>query len=225
MITVQYKIFPFKQLRAIKQIAFPSEKPSGKPVAKLSRSYSTYYFDKKSFFEQHGGHQYDAVFIGGSITDAAEWEDLFPSLKIANRGISGDTTIGVLKRLDSIYSSKAAKAFIMIGINDISIGLEIYHIVENYKRIINKLNAHGMHVYIQSTILAGKRKTGLNMKIIALNELLKKISDENEKVTYIDLNIKLSKDSHLSSNYSTDGVHLNGSGYDVWKNLIKDYLL
>jgi len=105
VVTVQYKVFPFEQIRSIKQTVSPSPSPR----------YSDYFYHKKSFFEQHGEHNYDVVFIGDSITDGAEWEDLFPSLKIANRGIGGDRTDGVLKRLDSIYSTSASRAFIMIG--------------------------------------------------------------------------------------------------------------
>lgn len=155
VITVQYKIFPFDQLRAIKQLVSPSPSPSPSP------SYSDYFYQKKSFFEQHGGRQYDVVFIGDSITDGAEWEDLFPSLKIANRGIGGDRTDGVLKRMDSIYSTNARKAFIMIGINDFGGGAEVNDVVENYKSIISNLVAHGMQTYVQSTILAGNRKAEL----------------------------------------------------------------
>lgn len=151
VVTVQYKIFPFEQLRAIKQIASPS--------------HSDYFYHKKSFFEQHGGHNYDVVFIGDSITDGAEWEDLFPTLTIANRGIGGDRTDGVLKRLDSIYSTSADRAFIMIGINDFNSGMSVDEVFLNYKTIVNKLVEHGMAVYIQSTIFAGKRLEKLNTKI------------------------------------------------------------
>jgi len=78
-----------------------------------------------SFYEQHGNHDYDIVFIGDSLTDSAEWEDLFPSSNIANRGIGGDRTNGVLKRMNSIYSTNASKAFIMLGINDLKFGSNI----------------------------------------------------------------------------------------------------
>ncbi len=66
MITVGYKIFLY-QLSYIRRPVIP-------------RSPGNQYYHRKSFFEQHGGHQYDVVFVGG-ITDSAEWEDLFPSLK------------------------------------------------------------------------------------------------------------------------------------------------
>ena len=191
--------------------------------ANLGHSY--YFYHKKSFFDQHGGHEYDVVFIGDSITDEAEWKELFPSLKIANRGIMSDRTDGVLKRMDSIYSTNAIKAFIMIGINDIFNGVEVNTVVENYNSIIRKLVAHRMQVYVQSTLLTGKQKAQQNKKIEALNDHLKKIAYANESVTYIDLNIILAKDSFLNADYSRDGMHLNGDGYAVWKNLIENHLL
>jgi lysophospholipase L1-like esterase len=212
VITVQYKIPPFDQLRVIKQLVSPSP------------SYSDYFYIKKSFFEQLGGHQYDVVFIGDSITDYAEWEDLFPSLKIANRGIAGDRTDGVLKRMDSIYSTNAKKAFIMIGTNDIAAGTEVDDIVENYKSIISNLVAHGMQTYVQSTILAGSHEAERNQKIMALNDQLKRMADENQSFIYINLNKGLARDSVLDSKYSQDDIHLNASGYALWKDMIKSYI-
>ena len=229
MMTVQYKLFPFGQLRSIKQFLNSSvnakqiAKP--KPSANANLSRSDHYYHKKSFFDQHGGHEFDVVFIGDSITDGAEWKELFPSLKIANRGIVGDSTDGILKRMDSIYSTNARKAFIMIGLNDILNGAEINNVVANYNSIIRKLVAHRMQVYVQSTILAGKQKAQQNIKINALNEQLKKIDDANESVTYIDLNMILAKDSFLNADYSRDGLHLNGAGYAMWKKLIENHLL
>lgn len=215
-LTTRYKIFPFEQLRTIKNLLAPTPK--------TSPTYSDYFYNKKSFFEQHGEQDYDVVFVGDSITDGAEWEDLFPSLKIANRGIAGDRTDGVLKRMDSIYSTKAEKAFIMIGINDFSAGAEVSDVFENYKIIANNLASHGMRPHVQSTILAGKRRAELNTKIRALNEKLKEMAAANEAIIYIDLNVGLAKGSALDSKYSRDDVHLNGSGYAVWKDSIKIYL-
>lgn len=216
VVTVQYKIFPFEQLRAIKQIASPSPSPSP--------SYSDYFYHKKSFFEQHGRHNYDVVFIGDSITDGAEWEDLFPSLKIANRGIGGDRADGVLKRIDSIYSTSASRAFIMIGINDFNSGMSVDEVFENYRNIVDKLSKHGMRIYIQSTILAGKRLENLNIQIMELNKKLELLATQDDSITYIDLNTGLAKDSLLNPIYSRDDVHLNGNGYAVWKEIISQYV-
>lgn len=39
----------------------------------------------------------DVVMIGESITDGAEWREVFPNVAIVNRGINGDKCAGVLK--------------------------------------------------------------------------------------------------------------------------------
>jgi lysophospholipase L1-like esterase len=164
------------------------------------------------------------VFIGDSITDYAEWQELFPSIRIANRGIGNDRTDGVIKRLESIYSTSASKAFIMIGTNDFAYGMNINDVYGNYKSIVSKLVDHGMEVYIQSTILVGKRHEYLNKRIMALNERLRKFANQTNLVTYIDLNVGLAQDSLLKTTYSRDDVHLNGDGYAIWKELIKSYI-
>ncbi len=216
VITVQYEVFPYELLRKIKQ--------SVGLTIKTELSHSGYYYRKKSFFEQFGKHDYDVVFIGDSLTDGAEWEDLFPSLKIANRGISGDRTDGILKRLENIYATSAEKAFIMVGINDFFSGVPVNDVFANYKTIVDRLTSHRMKIYIQSTILAGQRYPALNSKILELNEKLQRLADESESVTYIDLNAGLSTDLSLNPRYSEDGIHLNGKGYSVWKKMIVDYI-
>ncbi len=215
MMTVQYKIFPFKQVVSIVKVI----------SSKTSLKHSDYFYHKKSFFEQHGAHNYDAVLIGDSLTDDAEWQDLFPSLKLANRGIDGDRTNGILKRLEGIYSTSAPKAFIMIGINDFSWGKSVDEVFNNYKIIVHKLVDKKMDVYIQSTILAGKQKKGLNKKVTLLNEHLQVLAKQTESITYIDLNAGLATDSLLNAKFTRDGIHLNGDGYAVWKERLKPYIL
>jgi len=212
VLTIQYRLFPFKQLKVIKQIANPS----------LSRS--DYFYHKKSFFEQHQTNKYDLVFIGDSLTDSAEWEDLFPSLKIANRGINGDNTSGVLERMEGIYSTSAKRAFVMLGSNDFSLGHSVNYVFENYKCIVDKLIDQGMKVYIQSTILAGRQKKELNININELNRRLKVLTTQSNALVYIDLNANLTKDSLLQNAYSRDGIHLNGDGYAVWRNILIPYV-
>jgi lysophospholipase L1-like esterase len=216
MIAAHYRVFPFEQLRALKQLVRPSREPDAQQP-------SAQYIYKKSFFEEHG-QRADIVMIGDSLTDAAEWHELFPGRKIANRGIYGDSTAGVLERLDSILATKAGKAFIMLGINDIVAGVDVETIAENYRSIVEQLAGHGMRPYIQSTLLAAENYEQHNASVLELNRLLKKIADENDAVTYIDLNGDLAQDALLNARYTVDGVHLNGLGYTIWLDRIKEYI-
>jgi len=66
------------------------------------------------------------VFLGDSITQG--WASLakdFPDLKVANRGISGDVTRGVLYRLkEDVLDLNPAAVVLLIGTNDLEDGGE-----------------------------------------------------------------------------------------------------
>jgi lysophospholipase L1-like esterase len=54
---------------------------------------------------------------------------------------------------------------------------------------------------------------------------LKKIAIQ-EKLTYLDLASLFSdKDGKLDKNYSIDGLHINGAGYQKWKDAIEKYII
>jgi lysophospholipase L1-like esterase len=186
---------------------------------------SSYYENKKSFFDAYSKGSYDAVFIGDSLTDIPDWGEIFPKIKIANRGVNGDRTDGVLNRLSSIMSTKAPKAFVMIGVNDFSINRDVREVFDDYKKIVGQLQENGMQVYVQSTILAGRGRGGVNSRILSLNTFLEKFASNSQKVTYIDLNSTLAPAGVLLPEYTFDSIHLNAKGYSVWKEIITPFLI
>ncbi len=104
-----------------------------------TQKYSTFYVQRASLFSKLTITPKDIVFIGNSITNGAEWSELFPQKRVKNRGISGDTSEGAYDRLDVLVKGKPAKIFVLIGINDISRGIEVETIVQNMKQIVEKI--------------------------------------------------------------------------------------
>ena len=104
-----------------------------------TQKYSTFYMQRSSLFNKLSITSKDIVFIGNSITNGAEWNELFPQKRVKNRGISGDTSEGVFDRLDAVVKGKPAKIFILIGVNDISREIKVETIVLNMKQIIEKI--------------------------------------------------------------------------------------
>ena len=85
------------------------------------------------------------VFIGDSITDLYILDDHYADLPLAcyNRGIGGDTTLGVLSRLKvSLFDLNPSVVVLMIGTNDINGRLEVDGILERYEQIIDEINAN-----------------------------------------------------------------------------------
>lgn len=87
--------------------------------------YNNTYKDKSRLFERYlimNEYINPIVFLGDSITEKIDWRELFSYPNIVNRGIGSDTITGVNNRIDSIVKLRPSKVFLMIGINDISLG-------------------------------------------------------------------------------------------------------
>ena len=94
-----------------------------------------YYKHKVSQFEMlKDKNEAKIMMLGDSITDEGEWSEFWGEV-VQNRGISGDTTSGVLDRLYTL-NPNTKRVFIMIGVNDIMRGFSEDLVFENYKKNI-----------------------------------------------------------------------------------------
>ena len=197
-----------------------------------TQKYSTFYVQRASLFSKLTITPKDIVFIGNSITNGTEWNELFPQKRVKNRGISGDTSEGVYDRLDPVVKGKPAKIFILIGINDISRGIEVETIVQNMKRIVEKIQTESpkTKIYIQSILpvnpdfgmFKGHEKPQL---IKEINQQYQNIAKEYN-VNYINLYPHFLEEGtdRMNKKYTNNGLHLLGEGYLLWSKIIKPYL-
>lgn len=195
---------------------------------KMTRPFrSDYYETKVSNYGILGTERADIVFVGDSHTDRCEWSELFHRCGIINRGIDGDTTDGVLKRLSGITSMKPRKIFLMIGAADFIIGRSVPLITANYKMIIARIRAETPEtiLYIQSVLPTVYRIVPMpREQIRSLNREIKGMAD-NRHVVYIDLyNRMIDSTGDLEPSYSIDGVHLTGRGYLVWRDALMPFM-
>ena len=186
------------------------------------------------------------VFLGDSITEGGgNWNNYFGTKSVVNRGISGDTTLGVLARLNEICFYKPISLFLLIGINDIfnTDSLNRKHVTplsvsNNIIRIADVIYKRSpkTKIYVQTTLPINnklyKKLTGtfpfhempLPDQISQINTRLKK-NDRQNHYTVIDLHdIFLNSRGLLSKKYTFDGVHLNEEGYHKWSNFIRNYI-
>lgn len=199
---------------------------------KKNRTYSTYYYQRASHFATLPTSSKDIIFLGDSITDGAEWSELFGNKNVKNRGISGDTTWGVYDRLDVILNIPPKKIFLLIGINDIGRGKDDEYVIAGIERIIKKIRkeAPRTKLYVQSILPVnscyGKFSghTSQWERIPGLNLRIREIAKQ-EGANFIDLFSHFSDaEGKMNKNYSNDGLHLLGEGYKVWKSAIQKYV-
>lgn len=173
----------------------------------------------------------DIVFLGNSITDYTDWNELLQLKEARNRGISGDITFGVLERLDEVTEGKPAKIFILIGINDISRNIPDTVILGNYKKIIHRIKKEspGTKIYFNTLLPVNNSFTNRDHfnkdeHILYVNDELKKLG-ALEKITVIDIYPHfLDAEKKLDKKYTYDGLHLDMEGYHKWSVILKPYL-
>ena len=189
--------------------------------------FSNYYLDRKSLFDILPASKNSVIFLGDSLTNRCEWSELFANQNIKNRGINGDNTYAILKRLDQITSLQPQKIFIMIGINDIIAKEQPDKIIYKYRLILRGINQSipGTKVFVQSVLPVNNRLKLIadNNEIIALNNKIKILAEEF-KYKYIDLYSTFSTNNQLTEIYTNDGIHLNGIGYLTWKQALIEYV-
>lgn len=171
----------------------------------------------------------EIIFLGDSITDIAEWSELFKNPKIKNRGISGDKTTGILNRLKEVTDRKPARIFLMIGINDIAEAVPDSVILANYTEIIGRIQSASpvTKIYVQSILPTNDAFTEFvrhqhkEAHIQAVNQQLEILAVQRACI-YVNLYIAMcDSEGKLSSAYTNDGLHLTGAGYQVWKGVLQ----
>lgn len=182
-------------------------------------------------FRSYPDSEKDIVFLGNSITDYTDWNELLQIDNAKNRGISGDITFGILERLDEVTEGKPTKIFILIGINDISRNIPDSVILSNYKKMISRIKKESptTKIYFNTIMPVNNTFTPRNHfnkdeHIQYINNELKKIG-KSEKITVIDVHpYFLDADGRLDKKYTYDGLHPNYLGYEKWAQILKPYI-
>jgi lysophospholipase L1-like esterase len=187
-----------------------------------------YYATKQSIYDLLPIDSNDIVFAGNSITDMADWAELLGQTDIKNRGINGDTIVGLTKRCSGILKGQPRKLFLLIGTNDLYRGHSLEQIIQDYEAllILVKQLAPNTQVYVQSILPTYQNPKRKNTDIIQINTALKALALRYQ-YTYVPL-FELFVDpqtGELDKQYSYDGTHINGKAYEKWRTVLKGYIL
>lgn len=178
------------------------------------------------------------LFVGDSLTQEFLLEEYFSGSLVYNRGIGGDTTEGLLKRMkESIYDLEPSKMFLLIGTNDLAVNVsKPEKVLENIRKIIlaTKENCKGTELFVESLYPTGTEgyynlseeaiKNRSNYVIDVINQGLEALCQELE-VTYIDINSKLKdKEGRLKPELTRDGLHLKPEGYKIVIESLRQYI-
>ena len=170
------------------------------------------------------------VFLGDSITQG--WGDNFrghfKGVKVANRGISGDTTRGVLIRLkEAVLSLNPKGVVILIGTNDLEEKATPEVIAGNLKLIIAALKKHNtkMPIILCNTFPSSATKRRPADQIKKINQLYFAAVKGDAQITVLDtwLLFADTKGDAKKPEFP-DLLHPNQTGYDKWAAALRPLL-
>jgi lysophospholipase L1-like esterase len=171
----------------------------------------------------------EIVFVGDSLINQGPWAEFFGPIK--NRGIGGETGLGVLDRLDDLTKGQPHKVFLMIGTNDLAIDLPIDQIVRGYRKIVERIRSDSPRTQIYALSVTPVNQgiaTDLgydNQQIQELNRQIRALAAESEIVEYIDVASALTDaDGNLRRDLTVDGIHLNLEAYLILNGLLRDFV-
>ncbi len=163
------------------------------------------------------------VFFGDSITQGwgADFKGRFTGMKLANRGISGDTTRGMLIRLkEDVLDLNPAAIVMLMGTNDIEEGIEAEAIGRNVQKILLAIKAQSPQtpvVFCRMLPSSAQKKRPVEM-IQKVNGLYDALAKGDAQLTVVDTwTLFADKAGDADARWFPDLLHLNKAGYDRWE--------
>lgn len=175
-----------------------------------------------------------SILAGDSISLWFPTELLPTERQWLNQGISGETSVGLLRRLDLFESTRPQTIFVMIGINDLLRGVSDQTLLANQDLILQDLRAaHPQAQIVLQSILPHAEASSWegqsrllaipNSRIQAINAQLEEMARQSGAY-FLDLYpLFANPEGYLRPELSTDGLHLSPQGYQTWSIALQVY--
>jgi len=185
---------------------------------------------RSSWFESIELDQGAVVFLGDSIIQ--NWGEgldaAFPGMKVANRGISGDTSRGVLIRLEEdVFAVNPAAVVLLIGTNDLEEGAAPESIANNVQLILDAISKFSpeMPIIFCDVMPSSSQMSRPTEQIQAVNALYRNILQNYPQATRLDtFSLFDNGEGEASPNEFPDLLHPNVLGYVKWADALRPVL-
>lgn len=200
---------------------YPSQE-AGWPGQGVTRVYEWMNDNRQHFWSRRNKDKGAIVFAGDSLV--AGWSGLesrWHQVKVANRGIGGDVSRGLLFRLqEDVLDLQPHAVVLLVGTNDLSAYQAPKITISNIERMIERIGAVTPHALIYVCTIPPRDNPTAPIKSGALHELntlIRSLPKSYPTVTVIDIHARLSKadGSFEPKWFARDRLHLSTAGYDL----------
>ncbi|MBL8809755.1 MAG: DUF1080 domain-containing protein [Planctomycetaceae bacterium] len=233
LLTAVATLLQSENLFAQKDVPLPATDdglPGSGPIRRYDWFRNLWKEKHDAWAQQAAADQGAVVFLGDSITQGwgDDFQGLFPGLHAANRGISGDTTRGMLIRLEADVIALKPKAVVMLmGTNDLEEKASPETIAGNLKLIIAQLHKELPETPVVLCLVfpSSETKSRPADKIKEINRLYSKAVRGDSLVTVIDTwTLFANEKGDAKAEEMPDLLHLNEVGYRKWAAAIRPVL-
>ncbi len=166
------------------------------------------------------------VLLGNSIVRQYKSELKTPIIKLA---INGDILDGLTWREEVLRGKKTSHLIISMGVNDIIHGYG--YELEKLSSFIDAFRKSNPTTEIAIFSIGPENlergmftsPERIQQEIVEANREIQDYCTA-ERITYLNSYELLGDNGKLISEFSTDGLHLNDKGYEIWDKLISDFM-
>ena len=167
------------------------------------------------------------LFLGDSLVEWGDWEELLPEIDVVNRGVAGEHVEELSGRLleEINITPDPDHILIMAGTNNLLMGNSFFTAI--YRSMLPRLSSLCPDSSITLNSLMPMDLPGLpKHNVVEINKELQEVAKESNCL-FLDMLqpfqeqcLPISKPGFLN-----DGVHLSTHGYQVWAGAIRDHLI
>ncbi len=201
--------------------------PGAGPIRRYDWFKSLWTERRSAWAKQIERDQKSVVFLGDSITQGFgdNMQGAFPGMKVANRGISGDTTRGMLIRLEKdVLALNPSCVVMLMGTNDLEEKADPQTIADNVKLIITELKKHNekMPIVLCQVFPSSETKSRPADKIKQINQLIASVVKGNPQITVVDTwTLFANEKGDAKVEEMPDLLHPNDIGYKKWAGALR----
>jgi lysophospholipase L1-like esterase len=196
--------------------------PGAGPIRRYEWFQNVWRARRTDFAQRASADRGAVVFLGDSITQG--WGGglgaAFPGVKVANRGINGDTSRGVLLRLEEdVLALEPAAVVLLIGTNDLEEGAAPETIAGNVTLILKALEQHDarMPVVLCQVFPSSAAQKRPAEQVKAVNALYRAAARNDPRVTYLETwPLFADPSGDAIAEEFPDMLHPNEEGYAKW---------